>query len=346
MKTVKDFEIAGKKVLLRSDFNVPLDDSGAIVDDFRIQKSLETIQYLISQKAKVILLAHLGEPEGEIVERLKVKVIKERLEQLLGVEIKYADDCVGPAVESAVLHLQDGEVLLLENVRFHKEETENSAEFSKELSHVADLYINDAFDVCHRAHASVVGVPQFLPHGAGLLLEKEVAVLSQIMQRPLRPMVAIIGGAKAETKAKLADPFCAFADLVIVSGLIKQALVEKKVPLQYPEKVFGPREDLQAPDITAADIERIVQRILQAKTVFWNGPFGKFEDGEHEKGTLAIANAIIESGAFSVVGGGETIAFLGKEGILDKFNHVSTGGGAMLSYLAAEELPGLKALEL
>ncbi len=345
MKTLTDFDVAGKRVLVRCDFNVPLDKEGGILDDSKLKDALPTLNYLREHEAKIIILTHLGEPEGQVVERLTLDVVKDALEKLLGIAIKKTDDCIGKEVTKAVEHMNAGEVLLLENVRFHKEETKNNPAFAKELASLGDLYINEAFDVCHRAHASVAGVAQFLPHGAGLALQKEVEVLRHIMQHPKRPMVAIIGGAKVATKAAFVDGFCAFADLVIVNGLIKQELISKKIPLVTPEKVFGPKENLDGLDLSPQDTERIVEQILHAKTIFWNGPFGKFEEEQYKKGTLAIANAIIKSGAFSVVGGGETIAFLHQEGMLDKFSHVSTAGGAMLEFLSGQELPGLKALE-
>lgn len=317
MKSVKDFDVRGRRILVRCDFNVPLNDNGGIADDAKIREALPTLNYLLENGAKITIITHLGDG-AESLDGVKVCLF-----QLLGREVE-----------------------VLENIRSHKEEIENDEEFAKKLAALGDIYINEAFDVCHRAHASVVGIPKFLPHGAGFQLQKEVEVLTKIMQRPERPMVAIIGGAKVETKAKFVDPFCAFADLVIVNGLIKKELVDKRISLEYPEKVIGPKDNLDALDISDTDIERIVKHIGQAKTVFWNGPFGKFEEEDYKKGTLAIAKAIIESGAFSVVGGGETLEFLKKEGMLEKFSHVSTAGGAMLEFLSGQELPGLKVLEL
>ncbi len=345
MKTVKNFEVKNKRVLVRCDFNVPLSETGEIDDDEKIQEALPTLKYLIEQKAKVIIITHLGEPEGKLAAALKLDAIRDRIEKLLDVHIMKAFDCVGRDVENQAARLKGGEMLLLENVRFHKEEMENNPDFAKKLAILGDIYINEAFDVCHRNHASVAGLPALLPHGAGFALEKEVKVLSQIMQKPARPMVAIIGGAKASTKAAFVGPFCAFADLVIVNGLIKQELIAKKIPLEYPEKVFGPKDHLDGFDIGAEDIKKITEKILKAKTIFWNGPFGKCEEKKYSAGTRAIAQAIIKSGAYSVVGGGETLEFLRKEGILDKFSHASTAGGAMLSYLAGEKLPGLEALK-
>ncbi len=323
MKSVTDFDVQGKRVLVRCDFNVPLSGDGEILDDAKIREALPTLNYLLDHGAKVIVITHLGDGSESL------DTVKARLFELLALS----------GVEGL------GSIEVSENIRSHKEETENDEAFAKKLAAMGDIYINEAFDVCHRAHASVVGVPKFLPHGAGFQLQKEVQVLTQIMQRPERPMVAIIGGAKAETKAKFVEPFCAFADAVIVSGLIKKELIDKKIHLGYPEKVIGPKDDLQALDISVADVERISKHIFQAKTVFWNGPFGKCEDEKYRAGTLAIAKAIIESGAFSVVGGGQTVEFLKEEGMIEKFNHVSTAGGAMLEFLSGQELPGLKALE-
>lgn len=349
MKSIKDFVFKNKRVLVRCDFNVPLSDTGEIDDDAKIQEALPTLRYLIENQAKIIIITHLGEPEGKIVAHLKLDVVRDRIESLLNIHIMKAFDCVGRDVENQAARLKKGEVLLLENVRFHKEETHLTSsgqadmDFARKLALMGDIFINEAFDVCHRNHASVAGLSALLPSGTGFALEKEVKVLSKIMAHPARPMVAIIGGAKAATKAAFIEPFCAFADLVIVNGLIRKELVDKKIHLEYSEKVIGPKE-LEALDIAGSDLVMIVKAILHAKTVFWNGPFGRFEEKKHATGTRAIADAIIKSGAFSVVGGGETLEFLKKEGIISKFSHVSTAGGAMLSYLAGEKLPGLEAL--
>jgi len=329
MKNIQDIDVKRKRVLLRCDFNVPLSEDGKMLDDLKIQQALPTLQHLIKEGAKIIIITHLGDGHE------KLDTIAQRLSELLGKPIKKIDGFDVP----------DDQIVMLENIRSHQGEIDNSEEFAEQLASLGDIYINEAFDVCHRAHASVVALPALLPHAAGLLLQKEVAVLSSIMQNPKRPMVAIIGGAKASTKAVFVNSFCAFADLVIVNGLIKQELIDKKIFLEYPEKVVGPKQDLQGLDISAEDAARLTGKILQAKTVVWNGPFGKFEDAEYVVGTQAIANAIIESGAFSVVGGGQTVAFLHKEGIMTQFNHVSTAGGAMLEFLSGQELPGLKALE-
>jgi len=343
-KTLKDFSVINKRVLVRCDFNVPVDEKGNILDDFRIQKTLPTIKYLLENKAKIILMSHLGEPGGKVVPELKLNKVAERLVEYLGFPIGKEDDCVGPEVESETNKLEDGRVLLLENLRFHKEETDNNPEFAKRLSFLGDVYVNDAFGVCHRNQASVTGVPEILPSCAGLLLEKEIESLEKVLKNPEKPMVAIVGGTKVETKSKFINNISKVADFVIISGLIAKEVSEKNIKFDFPEKIVVPFGQLDALDIDEDSIKMFQEKISEAKTIVWNGPFGKFEDKEYAKGTLAIANAIINSGAYSVVGGGETVEFLTKQGMIDKFSHVSTGGGAMLSYLSGEELPGLKAL--
>lgn len=352
LKTLKDFNVKGKKVLVRCDFNVPLNVNGGILDDFRILQVLPTVQYLIKSKAKVILMSHLADPKGRIVENLRLDNIKNELKKLLDVPVSKADDCVGKEVENRVSKVKSGEVLLLENLRFHKEETNNDPGFAKKLSKLGEIYINEAFSVCHRQHASIVGVPKYLPHGAGFLLEKEIKNLNKILGKSLpagkqakRPLVVIIGGKKVETKSEFIDKISEIADSVIISGLIKKEIVDKKIEFKNSNKIISPIDNFGALDISEKTIGMFREKILKAKMIVWNGPFGKFEDENFKNGTLQIAKAIIQSKAFSVVGGGETIEFLKKEGMIDQFNHVSTGGGAMLSYLAGEKLPGLKALQ-
>src|SRR3989344_2156224 len=344
MKNIRDFDIENKKVLVRCDFNVPLDDDGKISDDFRIQKSLSTIRHLVSKKAKIILMSHLGDPDGNRVAMLKLDKVSDRLSELLGASVARADDCIGPEVKKQISQLKQGDVLLLENLRFHKEEQENNLEFAKELSELGEIYINDAFSDSHRTHASIVGIPQYLPHGMGLLLEKEVKNLGKILGDPEKPIVVLVGGVKVATKSAFIDKISNIADTILVSGLIQKEILDKKIQFTHPEKIMGPQDNLDEQDISGATIAIFKEKISAAKTVVWNGPFGKFEENEYKKGTLAIAKAIIESGAFSVVGGRETIQFLRQEGMLDKFSHVSTGGGAMLDYLSDGQLPGLDAL--
>ncbi|MEI7424954.1 MAG: phosphoglycerate kinase [Candidatus Staskawiczbacteria bacterium] len=344
MKNIKDINVNQKRILMRCDFNVPIDDKGNILDDFRIKQTLPTIKYLIEQRAKVILMAHLGDPAGKIVPKLKLDKVAERLAEYLKIPIGKEEDCIGPEIEVESNKLEGGQVLLLENLRFHIEETDNNLDFAKKLSYLGDIYVNDAFGVCHRENASVVLVPEHIPSYAGLLLEKEIITLDSIMKNPEKPMVAIIGGTKVETKAKFIDNISSVADFVIISGLIAKEVAEKNIKFKFPEKIITPVGQLDAPDINDDSIRMITEKIMKAKTVLWNGPFGKFEEKDYEKGTLAIANAIVESSAFSVVGGGETVEFIAKQGMLDKFSHVSTGGGAMLNYLSGDKLPGIEAL--
>lgn len=345
MKFLKDFIVSNKRILVRCDFDVPTDEKGNILDDFRIKQTLPTIKYLIEQRAKIILMGHMGRPDGKIVPELKLDKVAEKLSEYLNISVAKEDDCIGPEIEGVANGLEDGGVLLLENLRFHQEETDNNSDFAKKLSYLGDIYVNNAFGVCHRNNASVTGVPHFLKSCAGLLLEKEITALEKITKNPEKPMVVIIGGKKVETKSKFIDNISRMADFVIVSGLIAKEVLEKNIKFKYPEKIVNPVGDLGALDISEESIKIFQEKILRAKTILWNGPFGKFEDKEYEKGTLEIAKAIIQSGAFSVVGGGETVEFINKQGIIDKFSHVSTGGGAMLSYLSGEKLPGIEALK-
>jgi len=346
MKTINDFDLSEKKVLVRCDFNVPFDGQGNILDDFKIKETIPTIKYLIEKEAKIILMSHLGDPEGKIKEELRLEPIRKKLIQLLGSEVIMAPDCVGKAVEKMVSGMKSKDVLLLENLRFHKEEEENGEVFSKNLAKLANIYINDAFGTCHREHASIFGVAKFLPAGAGLLLEKEITTLNKMMESPAKPMIAIIGGKKVETKAKFINKISEIADFILISGLIKKEIEEKGTILSHVEKIIKPIDEREGgKDIGPKTIEIFREKIQAAKTVFWNGPFGKIEEEEFAEGTKAIANAIIESKAFSVVGGGETAEFLSKLNLVSKFNHVSTGGGAMLSFLAGEQLPGIEALK-
>lgn len=350
MKTLNDISVVDKRVLVRCDFNVPLDEKGNISDDFRIKESLPTIKYLISNKAKVILMSHLDpESTGVVDPKYTLDKVAEKLAEYLDFPIGKEDDCIGPDAETESNKLEGGKVLLLENLRFHKEETlpanESSAQdFAKKLSYLGDVYVNDAFAVCHRDNASITKLPLLLPSCMGLLLEKEMNALNKILKNPEKPMVAIVGGTKVETKTKFINNISKVADFVLVSGLIAKEIKEKNITLDFPEKIISPVGQLDALDINDWSIKLFQDKIFTAKTILWNGPFGKFEDKKYAKGTLAIAEAIIESKAFSVVGGGETVEFLRKQGMIDKFSHVSTGGGAMLSYLSGEELPGLKAL--
>jgi len=344
MKTIKDFKVSGKRVLLRCDFDVPI-ANGVILDDFRIKESLGTIKYLLENNAKVILMGHEGRPGGIVVESLRLNLVKEKLGEYLGMHVGKTSDCIGKEVEDTVSLMKPGEVLLLENLRFHKEEVENDPEFAKKLASLGDIYVNNAFANSHRNHASMTGLCKYLPSAGGLTLEKEIEMLGKIIHNPKKPLMAVIGGAKIETKAKFIEEFLELADFIIVSGLIKKEMQDKGMHFKDHGKIISPLTHFGSLDIDEASIAMFREKILTAKTIIWNGPFGKFEDEVHKKGTLEIAKAIIESGAFSVVGGDETVEFLDRENLVSMFSYVSTGGGAMLAYLAGENLPGIEALK-
>jgi len=345
MKVLKNFNFKNKKVLIRCDFNVPLGDQGEILDDFRIKSTLPTIEYLMKESAKIILMSHLGRPEGKAVAELKLTPIQKLLEKYLNLPVRKSKDCIGKETEELVNEMKTGEVLLLENLRFHKEEEENDDNFTKDLVKLGDIYINDAFANCHRAHASMVGIPKYLPAAAGLLLEKEIKTLENFIRNPQKPLISIIGGKKVETKTKLIDAVSEISDWVLISGLIEKDLKEKNIKLKYPSKIISPIDSVNTFDIGPETIKIFQEKIIQAKTIFWNGPFGKIEEEKYRKGTKAIVETIIKSGAFSVVGGGETVEFINQMGLIDKFSHVSTGGGALLDFVCDGQLVAIEALK-
>jgi 3-phosphoglycerate kinase len=387
MKGLKNFDFKSKRVLLRCDFNVPLSDQGNILDDFRIRKTIPTIDYLLKEKAKVILMSHLGDPGGEKVERLNLAPVQGVLEKYLNLPVAKAPDCLGPEVEELIDRMKGGEVLLLENLRFYREEEEGDEVFARKLAKLGDIYINDAFGASHRSHASIVGVPRFLPSAAGLLLEKEISVLSKIMENPARPFVALVGGAKIESKISVIKAFLEKADHLLLGGKIANSVLGVKgiwmngkgltqetiemineVPLTST-KLHLPVDALVALDSSGKPYVResalaetkehellldigpetinIFSKIIrEAETIVWAGPFGFFENPLFEKGTKEIAQAVTSNQkAFKVAGGGETLEFINRIGLAEKFNHVSTGGGAMLEFLSGKTLPGIAALK-
>lgn len=350
IKKIYDFNVRNKRVLVRCDFNVPLDEQGNILDDSRIIKTLPTIKYLIKNKAKIILMSHLGDPDGKIVPTLTMDKVQENLVGHLGRPVTKAPDCIGYEIEKYTYGLYPGDIFLLENLRFHKEEAENNQDFAKLLSKMGEIYINDAFGVCHRSHASVVGVPQYLKEkGVGLLLEKEIRILEKLMQKPKRPMLAVIGGKKVETKAKLIENILKFADTVLIGELIKQEIEKMGIKFNFEEKLVAPIDAVESEgkklDIGPETIKLFKKKIKRAKTIFWNGPFGQTEKEEFAKGTFVIAKAIAKRlFCFTLAGGGETVEFLTKTKLASKFDYISTGGGAMLSFLSGEQLVGLQPL--
>lgn len=329
---------------MRCDFQVPLDEKGNILDDFKIRATIPTIEYLIEKKAKVILMSHWKPMESQ-KKAESLRLILPKIAELFKKEIKFSDDCVGEKVEKEIAKMQSGEIILLENLRSHKEEELNDDGFARQLARLGDIYINDAFGVSHRPHASLIGIPKYLPSGAGLLLEKEANALKKIMENPKKPLIAVIGGAKVETKTKVINKLSKNADFILIGGLMNYEIKEKNIHFENPWKIVFPLDDINAFDINDQTINLFKQKIKTAKTVFWTGPLGKIEKDEFQKGTMTIAQAIIESGAFSVAGGGETVWFLGKSGLINKFNHVSTGGGAMLDFISDGKLVGIDALK-
>lgn len=387
MKTLKDFDFQNKRVLVRCDFNIPLNENGEISDDFRIKKTLPTIEYLIKHGAKIILMAHLGEPDGKVAENLRLTSVQKRLEEYLKISVRKTEDCVGEETTDSISKMQPGEVLLLENLRFHLEEKNNEENFARELAKLGDIFINDAFGACHRAHASVAGLPKFLPSGVGFLLEEEVKTLSRVLGNPEHPLVVIIGGAKIESKIKVIRRFLEIGDHLLLGGKIANAILRiKGIWLGEPlpeEKAIKELENVDltstklhlpvdvlasldksgqvsvrqsAPaevgteelllDIGPETINIFSQIIQQAKTILWTGPLGFFENEKFAEGTRKIAEAIAENkSAFSVLGGGDTLSAISQFNLQDKFSYVSTGGGAMLTFLSGEKMPGLAALQ-
>jgi len=345
VKTLKDFNFKNKRVLVRCDFDASLSERGEILEDFRIKKALPTINYLIKEKAKLILIGHLDRPGGRVVEELRMNPVLDKLVEYLNLPVIKTEDCTGKEVEEVVKNTKTGKIVLLENLRFHKGEEENDDNFTKDLVKLGDIYINDAFANCHRAHASMVGIPKYLPAAAGLLLEKEIKTLENFIRNSQKPLISIIGGKKVETKTKLIDAVSEISDWVLISGLIEEDLKEKNIKLKYPSKIISPVDSVNTFDIGPQTINLFKEKIKLAETIFWNGPLGKIEEKPFQNGSKEIAKAIIESGSVSVIGGGETVEFINKIGLTEKFSHVSTGGGAMLDFIVDGKLVGIEALK-
>ncbi len=385
LRDLREAEVGGKKVLLRADFNVPLRD-GVVAEDFRIRKTLPTIKWLREKGASVAIISHLGRPKGKVVPALSLAPVARRLGDLLGEPVVFITDCVGDGVRKAVERMGAGEVLLLENLRFHPGEEANEPGFARELSAPFDLYINDAFAVCHRAHASTVGLPGLLPAYAGFLLQEEVRVLSKVRDDPDRPFYLLIGGKKVKDKLGVLEDLLPKVDGILVGGgaaftflkvrgleIGRSVLEEDLLPkvreiaeragekLLLPVDVVVSRElsdsaETQVvpvegipPDAMGLDIGQETVRIFSAKlqeaaTVVWAGPMGAFEYKPFAAGTEAIARALAEAPGFTVVGGGETGEAVIGLGLEDKFDHLSTGGGATLDFLRGKPMPALEPL--
>ena len=388
-KTVKDIDVAGKKVLLRCDFNVPQDKAtGAITDDKRIVAALPTIAYLLDQKAAVIACSHLGKPKGEWKQSLSLAPVAKRLSELLGREVLFATDIVGEDAKAKAAALKPGEILLLENLRFDKREEKNDPEFAKELASMAEVYVSDAFGTVHRAHASTAGVAAYLPAVSGFLIGKELDIMGKALDDPKRPFVAVLGGAKVSDKINVINNLLEKADTIIIGGgmaytfkkaegyTIGKSLLEED-KLDYAREMMQKAEakgvkfllpvdnlcaaefsasakpvleeqnipnELMGMDIGPKAIEAFSDAVKGAGTVVWNGPMGVFEFPAFAGGTKAMAKALAESGAITIVGGGDSAAAVEQLGYADKTTHISTGGGASLEFLEGKELPGVACL--
>lgn len=384
--TLNDLDVKGKRVLVRVDFNVPLDrKTGNITDDKRIRESLPTIKYLLDKDAKVILCSHLGRPDGKAVESLRMDKVAEKLSKLLNKEVKKLDDCVGQEVENEIMNMDDGEVIVLENLRFHTEEEENDENFSKQLADLAEMYVNDAFGTCHRAHASTFGIAKYLKSAAGFLVEKELRIMGKAMEAPEKPFVAILGGVKISDKIKVIENFLKKVDSLLLGGamiftfykaqginvgnskideegieLAKKLMNNKKIMLPV-DIVIADKFDANANskfvdadhipdgwmglDIGPKTIEIYKKIIGNAKTIVWNGPMGVFEFDKFANGTREIAKFLSTLKATTIIGGGDSAAAVEKFGYAEKLTHVSTGGGASLEFFEGRKLPGIKALE-
>lgn len=387
--SIEDIDVKGKRVIVRVDFNVPLDSEGHITDDRRIVAALPTIKYLIEHKAKTILVSHLGRPKEGFEPKYSMKPVAVRLSELLGQEVVLAKDVIGEDAKAKASALKEGQVLLLENVRFHKEETKNDPNFAKELASMADIYVNDAFGTAHRAHASTAGLADYLPAVSGYLIKKEIDIMGKALSNPERPFVAILGGAKVSDKINVIENLLDKVDVLIIGGgmaytflkakgynignsiceedkldLAKELMAKAEkngVKLLLPiSNVVGKEfsadteykevssdaipDGWMGMDIGESTIELYSEEIKKAKTIVWNGPMGVFEFPNFAKGTKKIAEAVAESGAISIVGGGDSAAAIEQLGFADKITHISTGGGASLEFLEGKELPGIACL--
>ena len=392
-KSIEDVEVSGKRVLCRCDFNVPI-KAGQITSDKRIVAALPTIEYLMNHGAKVILCSHMGKPKGEWKPELSLKVVAQRLSQLLGKEVIMAEDVVGPDAQAKAAALKDGDVMLLENVRYMKGETKNDPELSKQLASMADLFVNDAFGTAHRAHSSTAGVADYLPAVCGFLVQKEVEIMGKALADPERPFVAILGGAKVSDKLNVINNLLDKVDTLIIGGGmaftflaakgydVGASLVDNE-KIDYCKEMMAKAEakgvklllpvdtvvaggfpdpidaeiavetvpsDAIAPgkmglDIGEAACREFAEAVKSAKTVVWNGPMGVFENPVLSKGTKAVAQALADSDAVTIVGGGDSAAACEQLGFAGKITHISTGGGASLEYLEGKELPGIAVIQ-
>lgn len=389
-KTIEKVDLKNKRVFIRADFNVPLDDNGNITDDGRIRSTLPTINYALDAGAKVILASHLGRPKGKPNPKYSLAPVALRLNRLLSKEVKFAKDCIGPDVEHLVQGMRPGDVLLLENLRFHAEEEKNDEGFSKALAAFTDVYVDDAFGTAHRAHASTYGITKFVKQSvAGFLMKKEIDYLQKAVANPVRPFVAILGGAKVSGKIGVIENLKNKVDKVIVGGamaftfnkawgdevgnsLVEPDMIETAMRIRNSAREKGVKFYLPVDfvvaenmndgaetkivtsqeipkgwvglDIGPATVRLFAEAIQDAKTIIWNGPMGMFEKDAYSRGTFAVARAVADAYATTIVGGGDTDVAVHKAGVSDSITFISTGGGASLELLEGKELPGLAAL--
>ena len=384
-KTVKDIDLKGKRVIMRVDFNVPM-DKGVVTDDKRIKASLPTIKYVLDQGAALILMSHLGRPKGGPDPEFSLKPAAEVLAGHLGKPVQMAPDCIGPEVEKMAKALKPGDVLMLENTRFHPEEEKNDLELAKKMAALADVYVNDAFGSAHRAHSSTEGIARYLPAVSGFLMEQELEYLGRAVSNPERPYVAILGGAKISDKILVVETLLSKCDKLIIGGgmantflaakgynmqdsLVEAASVEtaKTIMAKASGKLILPVDAVIADKFEAEAVSQVVDAdkipagwrmmdigpksialfksaLAGAKLIVWNGPMGVFEMPKFAEGTFAIAKLLAESGATTVIGGGDSASAVKKAGVAKQMTHVSTGGGASLEFLEGKELPGVAAL--
>ena len=392
-KCVEDIDVTGKKVIVRVDFNVPLNAEGQITDDKRIVAALPTIKYLVDHKAKVILVSHMGKPKGEYNPKYSMAPASKRLGELLGTEVIQAKDVIGEDAKAKAAALKEGQVMMLENARFHKEEEKNDPAFAKELASLAEIYVNDAFGTAHRAHATTAGIADYLPAVSGYLIQKEISIMGKALANPERPFVAILGGAKVADKLNVISNLLEKCDTLIIGGgmaytflkaqgkevgkslvdatkidyckemiekaekLGKKLLlpIDTKVAAAFPDPIDAPIEvktvsvdaipaEMQGLDIGEKTAALFADAVKSAKTVVWNGPMGVFENPVLAEGTIAVAKAMAETDAITIVGGGDSAAAVKKMGYADKITHVSTGGRASLEFLEGKVLPGIACL--
>jgi phosphoglycerate kinase len=343
IKKIQDAYLDGKKVILRVDFNVSL-ENGKAKETFKIEAARKSLDCLLSKNAKVALLSYFGRPERKIDPKFSLEQLVMDAQKILKVKVKFVSDCIGEKVKEGMAALKEGEVLLLENARFYPGEDKNEENLAKQMAEGFEIFINDAFSQSHRNQASITGITKFLPSFAGFQLQKEILEMEKIKNGFARPAVAIIGGAKIETKLPVIKFFETIYDYILVGGKIANEALDQKI--NFSEKVILPMDFIDEKlDIGPETVKKFQAIIQKAQTIVWNGPLGKFEEERYSHGTADIFQAVLQSTAYKVAGGGETLEILEKNQAFAKFNFVSTGGGAMLEYLSGGNMPGIEVLK-